>query len=219
MSPAISPGGHLMPGCPRCTGPVTEWDGSWACADHGPIDPLWRPRASTYDAFGELLGVASVFPTYLPWPMSPGWSISDFGVVGTSDGKVTATITCCSGTSQLDGPVDVFVVAEETGTGLGARCAGTRHVDPGPEVGDGPPPVRVRIGSQAIPLWLVSTSAADDRFDRSVFAGEAAGRWLWIVLRPASAMLLLRDDWILRDVSGLGPQVLDMSFGGNPPVW
>jgi hypothetical protein len=208
----------LVAGCPRCTSPVTEWEGSWACADHGDIHPLWRPEESSYDTFGELLGIAPSFPTYLPWPMSPGWSITDFGIVGVS-GKAWATITCVSGTSELDGPVDVFVVAEEAGTGLGARCAGTPDPDPGTEVGEGPPPIRVRIGSQAVPMWLVSTSSADERFDRTVLAGEASGRWLWIVLRPASAMLLMRDDWILRDVSGLGPGMLDMEFGGNPPAW
>jgi hypothetical protein len=186
--------------------------------DHGPIPPLWRPSEPSYDAFGELLGKATSFPTYLPWPKGPGWSVTDFGVVG-SGGRVTASVTCCSGTSELDGPVDVFVVAEEAGTGLGARCAATVHTDPGAEVGDGPPPVRVRIDSQSVPLWLVSTSAADERFDRSVFAGEAGGRWLWIVLRPASAMLLLRDDWILREASGIGPEMLDLTFGGNPPAW
>ena len=79
--------------------------------------------------------------------------------------------------------------------------------------------VRVRIASQQVPLWSVSTSGSDAEFDRSVFAGEASGRWLWIVLRPASAMLLLRDDWILRDVSGLGPPLLEMPFGGQRPVW
>ena len=35
-----------------------------------------------------------------------------------------ATMTCVSGTSALDGPVDVIVVSEEPGTGLGARIAG-----------------------------------------------------------------------------------------------
>ena len=87
------------------------------------------------------------------------------------------------------------------------------------QVGEGQPAVRVRIGSQAVPLWAVSTSSADERFDRSVFAGEADGRWLWLVLRPASAMLLLRDDWILRDVSSIGPPLVEMPFGGPRPVW
>jgi hypothetical protein len=79
--------------------------------------------------------------------------------------------------------------------------------------------VRVRIGSQSVPLWAVSTSAADPELDRSVVAGEAGGRWLWVVLRPASAILLLRDEWILRDVSGVGPPLVEMSFGGTRPAW
>ncbi|CUR60927.1 conserved hypothetical protein [metagenome] len=208
----------LLAGCPRCTAPVFERGSGWACGDHGPITPLWRPAEASYDDFGELLGRSRDFPLYLPWPMSPGWSVTDFGIVG-APGRVRASVTCCSGASELDGPVDVFVITEEAGTGLGARCASTVHTDPGNEVGDGPPPVRIRIGSQSVPLWLVSTSAADDRFDRSVFAGEAGGRWLWIVLRPASAMLLLRDEWILRDASGIGPEMLELTFGGNPPAW
>jgi hypothetical protein len=70
-----------------------------------------------------------------------------------------------------------------------------------------------------VSLWIVSTAASDDRFDRSVFVGEANGRWLWLVLRPASAMLLLRDDWILRDVSVRRSALVEMPFGGPRPVW
>jgi len=110
-------------------------------------------------------------------------------------------------------------VAEEAGTGLGARIAGTAHEDPGGEVGDGSPSVRVRIEHQVVPLWPVSTSGVDAEWDRSVVAGEAQGRWLWIVLRPASAMLLLRDDWILRDSSRSGPGLVELPFGGPAPAW
>ena len=60
-------------------------------------------------------------------------------------------MTCVSGTATLDGPVDVLVISEEPGTGLGARIAGTRHDDPGVEVGEGPPTMRVRIDSQVDP--------------------------------------------------------------------
>jgi hypothetical protein len=176
-----------------------------------------RPDEASYDGFLEALSAAGDFPTYLPWPMSPGWTVSDFAVVGEHDAQ--ATMTCSSGTSALDGPVDVFVVSEESGTGLGARCAGTTHLDPGPEIGVGPPMVRVRIGSQSVPLWAVSTSLEERELDRSVVAGEAGGRWLWVVLRPASAMLLLRDEWILRDVSGIGPPLVEMAFGGPSPAW
>jgi hypothetical protein len=125
----------------------------------------------------------------------------------------------CRGVSDLDGVVELTVVSEEPGVGLGARCAGTDHTDPGAEIGDGPPHAKVRIDGVALPLWTVSTSASDASFDRSVFAGEAHGRWLWIVLRPASAALLLRDEWILADVATLGPELIDVSFGGNPPPW
>ena len=148
--------------------------------------------------------------------MSPGWHVSDFAVVGDPVDGPRATMTCVSGTSALDGPVDVLVVSEEPGTGFGARLAGTPDADPGPEV-RGLAAVKVRVDHTPVPLWAVSTSTAEGEWDRSVLAGEARGRWLWMVLRPASAILLLRDDWILRDVSGLGPPLVEMPFGGTPP--
>ena len=35
----------------------------------------------------------------------------------------------------------------------------------------------------------------------------------------ASAILLLRDDWILRDISTTGPQLVALPFGGSAPSW
>ena len=211
----------LVAGCPRCRAAEPLADGTPRCPVHGVVSrTLWRPEDDaeiSYAVFVDHLGTAGTFPTYLPWPMSPGWSVTDFAVA--ADERTWATATCVSGTSELDGPVDVFVVAEEPGTGLGARSAGIDRSDPGRDVGDGQPTARVRIGSQAVSLWAVSTATSDDRFDRSVFVGEANGRWLWLVLRPASAMLLLRDDWILRDVSSVGPPLVEMPFGGPRPVW
>ena len=200
VDPSGSPG-PLSAGCPRCTTPVLERDGTWHCPEHGVVPPLWRPGAASYDAFAEQLTAAGSFPTYLPWPMSPGWHVTDFGWSGDR-GDAVATVTCCSGTSELDGPVDVMVVSEEAGTGPGrARAPAPPARDPGPEVGEGVPTAHVRIGGHEVALWSVSTSHADADFDRAVLVGEAQGRWLWIVLRPASALLLLRDDWILRDVA------------------
>jgi hypothetical protein len=211
----------LVAGCPRCRAAEPLADGTPRCPVHGVVSrTLWRPEDDaeiSYDVFVDHLGTAGPFPTYLPWPMSPGWSVTDFAVA--ADDRTWATATCVSGTSELDGPVDVFVVAEEPGTGLGARCAGLDSSDPGREVGEGQPSARVRISSQSVSLWIVSTATSDDRFDRSVFVGEANGRWLWLVLRPASAMLLLRDDWILRDVSSVGPPLVELPFGGPRPVW
>ena len=221
----------LAASCPRCTSPVTGEGASFACTVHGPIDPLWRPDVADYDSFAELVGRIDDIPTYLPWPMSPGWSISDFGCVG-ADGRVRATVTTTVGTSDLDGEVEVTIVSEDPGIGLGARCAGTSYDDPGPQISNGPPSIHVRAGGRTVPMWLV-----DDHGDgpereltvaqltdgevlaRAVFAGEADGRWLWLVMRPASAALLLHDDWLLADVTGFGPEALEMPFGGPRPAW
>jgi hypothetical protein len=210
----------LAASCVRCSAPVVEVPGArWSCPEHGATQALWHPGEASYDAFAEHLGASRSFPTYLPWPMSPGWTVTDFAAAGDGPGQTAATLTCTAGTSELDGPVDVLVVVEEAGTGLGGRCAGTRYDDPGIDIGRRPPTARIRIESQSVNLWDISTSSSDGEFDRSVVAGEAGGRWLWIVLRPASALLLLRDDWILRDVSRIGPQLVETPFGGHRPPW
>ena len=209
----------LGAGCPRCASPVSDEDGTWRCLDHGAITPLWRPAVASYGSFTEHLTRARTMPTFLPWPLNPGWSIADFGAVADEGGDARASFVTCTGPSALDGVVELTVVSEEPGVGLGARCAGVRHTDPGAEIGDGPPLVKVRITGHPIPLWPVLTSDADVTFDRSVFAGEAQGRWLWLVLRPASAALLLKDEWVLMNVAHLGPELMDLPFGGSPPAW
>jgi hypothetical protein len=212
----------VQPACSRCSAPVvsiaTEAGGGWSCPEHGPTHALWRPTSASYDALASHLGRTRGFPTYLPWPMSPGWSVSDLAAV-TDGERVRGTLTCVTGTSELDGPVDVLVVSEEPGTGLGARVAGTPHDDPGLGHFEGQPLVRVRLDQKQVPLWSVSTSASSGEWDRSVVAGEAFGRWLWIVVRPASAVLLLRDDWILRDVAPVGPPLVELPFAGPAPPW
>lgn len=213
----------LVAGCPRCAGAVTEQDeagsSGWVCADHGPTAPLWRPESPDYDSFVEHLRRADPLPTWLPWPLAPGWQITDFGCVATPGREPRAAFAGCVGTSDLDGVVEVTVVTEEPGVGLGARVAGVDHTDPGGEVGEGPPHAKVRIEGHPVSLWSVSTSNADAAFDRSVFAGEAHGRWLWLVLRPASAALLLREVWALEDLSGLGPELVALPFGTVPRAW
>ena len=106
----------------RCTGRSTRCGG---------------PDEADYESFAELVGRIDDIPTYLPWPMSPGWSIADFGCVGPAD-RVRATVTTTVGTSDLDGEVEVTIVSEDPGIGLGARCAGTSYDDPGPQISNGP---------------------------------------------------------------------------------
>ena len=75
-------------------------------------------------------------------------------------------------------------------------------------------------GSPASERELTVAHLTDgDVLARAVFAGEADGRWLWLVMRPASAALLLHDDWLLADVTGFGPEALEMPFGGPRPTW
>ena len=205
--------------CPRCRERLEPAPPDGECPHHGTQPPLWRPEATSYDAFTDHLRLADGFPTYLPWPLAAGWRVSDFGVVAGTSGRAAATVTCCTGATEADGRVDLLVVAEEAGVGLGGRCAGLPSADPGPGFGQGPPAVRIRIGSQGVPLWPVSTSTAAGELDRSVVAGEAGGRWLWVVLLPASAVLLLKDELILRDVSGDGPHLVAMPIDGPGPVW
>lgn len=219
----------LAASCPRCTSPVTGEGPSFACSVHGPTEPLWRPDEADYESFADLVGRSDELPTYLPWPMSPGWSIADFGCVGHA-GRVRATVTTTVGSSDLDGEVEVTIVSEEPGVGLGARCAEMTHGDPGPQISNGPPAIHVRAGGRTVPLWLVEDAphqarsgagqtSGDDILARAVFAGEADGRWLWLVMKPGSAALLLHDDWLLADVTGFGPEALEMPFGGPRPSW
>jgi hypothetical protein len=223
----------LMAGCPRCPTPVApHGTGTFACPEHGVIRPLWRAGTATYDAFVEHLERADGLPTYLPWPLTDGWRVGDFAVV-PGEGVVTIV----TGSTPLDGDVEIAVVAEEVGVGLGQRIA--RTGPPSSGLWGEPPSARVRVDGQPVPVWPVSVldgldgldapdapdgpdapalqGAAD--WDRSVLAGESGGRWLWLVVRPAAAVLLLHEDWALRDVSQLGMALVEVPFGGSVTGW
>ncbi len=206
--------------------PVALQGRSWNCHTHGEVPPLWRPAQASYEELANHLSLSPGFPTYLPWPPAMGWAVTDFAVVGETPEQTLATLTCCSGTTDLDGPVDIVIVSEEPGTGLGARCAGLARTDPGPELGEVPSSARVRVGGVGVALWALSmsgstnlTSGEDELFDRCVFVGEAEGRWLWLIMWPASAMLLLQADWLLQDISEQGLALVELDFGGPPAPW
>lgn len=202
--------------CPRCPSPVRQHAGGWVCHDHGAVPALWRPEHSSYDEFVTHLQLAAGFPTYLPWPLAGAWQVTDFAVAQRG-GRAVATLAAVSGITEADGPVEVLVVSEEPGVGLGARCAGTIHSDPGAEIDRTRPAQRVRVDLQTGAVWPITTP--DAAFDRSVLAGEVLGRWLWLVLRPASGALLLTEGWALADLSSMGASLLEVPFGGPPPRW
>jgi hypothetical protein len=209
----------LAASCPRCTTPLDGEGAAFTCAVHGSVTPLWSPSAAEYTSFAEVVVRSGGMPTYLPWPMSPGWSVSGFGCVAAQDGPALATVTTTVGQSALDGDIEVTVVTEEPGVGLGSRVAGMPRADPGESVGRGPASVRVRVDGHPVPMWAVPSADDDDLLARVAFAGEAGGRWLWLVMRPASAALLLHVDWLLADAGGFGPEALEMPFGGAAPTW
>ncbi|MGN6162460.1 MAG: DUF6758 family protein [Marmoricola sp.] len=219
----------LLLSCPRCARDVKVSSkakrgshlGTVECPVHGIQTPLARPHAVDIEGLREVSELLPERSIYLPWPMSPGWAIADFGCVAGTD---SATFSVTIGSTVPDGRVEVSVISEDPGVGVGARCAGLAGVDPGRhlgvDVGGERPAAYVRIDSGAVAWWIMlSLVAVADLLETTAFAGEADGRWLWVVIRPASAALLMRDDWLLTDISGISEDALGMPFGTERASW
>ena len=199
----------LTPGCPRCPTPVAQVGLEFSCPEHGVQPPLWRSEPANYEGFVDHLALAGDMPTLLPWPLGTQWQVGDFAVVPKA-----ATLTGVRGPTD-GGEVDVTLVVERPGTGLGARVAGTD--DPADDLAYAPAEARVRVAGQAVSLWTLDTGGIE--LDRTVLVGEHGGKWLWLILRPASALLLLGREWHLRDVSALGMSLIELPFGGPAGAW
>ena len=115
-----------------------------------------------------------------------------------------------AGPNPVGGPADMIVVAEEPGVGLGAGLAGLDSVDPGAGFASDPAVAAASFGNHDFPLWQVASP------DRAVFAGEVEGLWLWVVLWPDTAGVLLVEPMALRDLRDPG-QELDLPFGAASP--
>ncbi len=207
--------GTLVASCPRCPGELVVVDGPWVCEEHGDLVPLWCAEEASYDGFVEQLRATGGCPTYLPWPAGAGWVLSEHGWVARPGQDAVATMARSTVTREPDGPVEMLVVCEEPGVGLGARCAGVSEHAPGPELWFSPPALRVRLGRQQVALWSLPVSGVAADADRSVLVGEHGGRWLWVVLWPASAVLGLQH-WRLDDAAALGPRLIELPFAGSP---
>lgn len=152
-------------------------------------------------------------PLWLPWPAPPGWRLAGHGYATGDDAGEAATVVAWSGPGPLGGPAELLVVAEEPGAGLGAALAGLTDPDPGPRFGAGPPQSRIRVDAHAASLWWVSETPQD----RAAYAGEAAGRWLWLVFHPETAGAMLLEPLSLVSAAELGCQV-DLIACGEPSV-
>ncbi|OON81292.1 DUF6758 family protein [Streptomyces tsukubensis] len=204
------------PSCPRCGGRVRApglFSDSWRCDAHGSVHPLQAVTPPGVEALAVVVGRARV-PVWMPWPLPVGWLFT--GVVAAGDDRVggRATAVACSGPGPLGGMGELLLIAEEPGVGLGARYAGVTGPDPGPDLdAEKPPHAKVLAAGHPTPLWQVSGAPAD----RAVFAGEAHGVWLWAVLWPEQAGLLLYDELILTDLRDAGAEVGLVPCGALSP--
>jgi len=176
---------------------------------HGEIDPLIPARMPSRDGLDSLVKIAIV-PAWLPWPLPPGWLVSGFAGAGDERSGIRGLVVALSGPNPLGGPADLLIVAEEPGVGLGAGLAGLPGPDPGDGFATGQPNAAVTVANHDAPLWLVDSSEA------AVFAGEVAGSWLWVLLWPDTAGVMLFDPLPLRDLRDR-EQDLDVPFGALSP--
>src|SRR5512135_1585717 len=197
--------------CPRCSGPLRApdlWSSEWRCERHGAVHPLHVAAKVTQEMLEQLVRQAAV-PVWLPQPLLPGWTITGLGHAGDDRTGARAIAVACSGPSPIGGPADLLLVAEEPGVGLGARFAGL----PGPDPGLTPnaaPDAKVEAAGHPTALWSVAAPE-----DRVAFVGEAKGLWLWAVLWPPTASLVLLEHVTLYDLHDPSPR--DLVFGAPSP--
>ncbi|WP_019634719.1 DUF6758 family protein [Actinomadura atramentaria] len=201
------------PRCPRTLRPPDARTPDWTCAAHGTVLP-WRPAAEPGPAaLAAVLADARV-PVWVPWPLPAGWLVTGFAAAGDERTGVRAAAVALSAPGLLGGRADLVLVAEEPGVGAGARLAGLRGPDPGAGFHAAAPHVKLDVAGPracAVPLWAVAAAP-----DRAAYVGEALGDWLWAVLWPADAGMLLLEATGLLDLRAPGIAV-DLPYGPLGP--
>jgi hypothetical protein len=176
---------------------------------HGEVHPLRSPHSPSADGLrGLLRGV--VVPVWLPWPLPVGWLVTGFAGAGDDRAGTRACVVALSGPNPVGGPGEMLLISEEPGVGLGARFAGLPGPDPGEGFATAAPHALVRFRHHEFPLWHVDAPAL------AAFAGEVLGNWLWVVLWPDTAGVLLVEPLPLRDLRDPG-QDMDLPFGALSP--
>jgi hypothetical protein len=148
-------------------------------------------------------------PVWLAWPLPTGWVVSGVAPVGDEVSGVAAVATMLTGPSPLGGPAEMLVLSEEPGVGLGARLAGLPGIDPGP-VFDGPPYSHVEVDEHTVPLWLVPGTD-----HQAVVVGERNMVWIWVIVRPAAAGVMLVDHLSFSDARRLGEEIRLLPYGAR----
>lgn len=203
------------PTCPRCGSSLRApglWTSAWECAEHGSVAPfhvLQHPGAEALDHVTRLAAV----PVWLPVGLGSAWGCSGVAYAGSERDGARATVTAASGPSPLGGAADMFLVAEEPGVGLGSRLAGLADVDPGERLASAPPDAKIIAARHPTPLWPLPEAAED----RAAFVGEAKGMWLWLILWPAAAGVMVYDGVQLVDHRDRVPGRADVEFAAPTP--
>ncbi|MDX6215275.1 MAG: hypothetical protein QOG99_859 [Frankiales bacterium] len=162
----------------------------WTCADHGKVQPWYVGSA---DVIPKVAATSRV-PLWSPQLLIAGWTVGGVGWCGDERTGASATVLAVSGPSPLGGPADMLLVSEEPGVGLGAALAGLPALDPG-SCAEGAPDAKILAANHPTALWRCDSAA-----DRVAFVGEASGVWLWAVLWPPAAELVLLEHVELHDL-------------------
>jgi hypothetical protein len=202
---------RTTPTCPRCRGPIDSpsvWSSAWTCHVHGEVAPLQPPRRPCPESLEVVRSRARV-PVWVPWPLPVGWLVTGFADAGDDRTGAVAVAVALSGPSPVGGgPADLVLVAEEPGIGLGASYAGLPGPDPGTGFGVTAANAKLEIAGHPVAMWA---AGADDV---AAYAGEAFANWLWAVLWPESAGVLMLEDLNLRDLRESPP---DLPYGAFCP--
>jgi hypothetical protein len=201
------------PVCARCRGPLQtpEVDGAWTCGTHGRVVPLHAALPAESHHLVDAASSSGV-PVWVPWPMPAGWTVGGVRRAGgTGPDRAVAIALIGSGVAARQ--VELVVVAEEPGVGLGASYAGLDTTDPGPEVASLPVDATVQTGGRQTPLWSLPVS------DRAVYVGEADGRWLWLIAWPVNEWMIVHDRLRLVDVRDTEHRgaLIDLRVGALSP--
>ncbi len=180
-----------------------------------------KDRLTVVDPFAAVIGGeinGLLIPLWTPWPVPFGWTFGGFAYGGGRPGqgdreaRGAATVACWSGTDPFGDPAELVLVCEEAGAGVGSHFAGLAMTYPSPGVGEGPPHARFEVAGRPVPLWAV-----DAERDRAAYAGEAAGRWLWVVVHPAESAALVVQPMQLVDARQLGAELIVLPVGELSP--
>jgi hypothetical protein len=186
------------------------WSSAYHCDQHGEVLPLRSALSPSREGLDGVLRGARV-PVWLPWPLPAGWIVTGFAAAGDERTGTRGCTVALSGPNPVGGPGEMMLISEEPGVGLGARFAGLSGPDPGAHFAGGPAAAGVEYANHEFPLWNVETRG------RAAFAGEVSGNWLWVVLWPEAAGLLMLEPLELRDLRDPG-QNLDLPFGARSPL-